>query len=53
MGLNLSLIGPVLTAIVPVEDFDRALGTEQFFTGFFMLASPIHGKLHDVTCWHL
>ena len=48
-GLYWSLIGPVLAEIVPVEDFDRALGTEQFFTGFFMLACPIQGKLYDIT----
>ena len=48
-GLYCSLKGPVLAEIVPFENFDRALGTEQFFTGFLMLVCPLQGKLYDVT----
>ena len=35
--------------IVPSEDFDRALGTTEFFTGFLMLTCPLQGKLYDIT----
>ena len=48
-GLFWSLRGPVLAEIIPSEDFDRALGTEQFFTGFLMLLCPLQGKLYDIT----
>ena len=48
-GLFWSLRGPVLAEIVSQEDFDRALGTEQFFTGFLMLFCPLQGKLFDIT----
>ena len=48
-GLFWSLRGPVLADIISHEDFDRALGTEQFFTGFLMLLCPLQGKLYDIT----
>lgn len=48
-GVFWSLRGPVLMEIVASEDFDRALGTVEFFTGFLMLTCPLQGKLYDIT----
>ena len=48
-GLFWSLRGPILAEIISHEDFDRALGTEQFFTGFLMFLCPLQGKLYDIT----
>ena len=48
-GAFWSLRAPVLMEIVASEDFDRALGTTEFFTGFLMLTCPLQGKLYDIT----
>lgn len=48
-GLYWSLRGPVIAAIVNMEDFDKCIGTVEVFSGFTMLVCPFLGKLYDVT----
>ena len=44
-----SIKGPVLAEVVPIEYFDRSLGTEQTLGGILLLACALQGKLFDIT----